>query len=124
MVFRGRTNYPIQLLELFSSGSLSAQVNGRPLAKIDAETRSLDLDVVGIKETGLKLTDLAKSEDSGYFGLLKTSKQTAKELAEIGWKLSLYDRGSSVLSMGSGVSKLTGHVWVNPFKLRSILKTL
>jgi hypothetical protein len=114
---------PINLLSMFESGSLHVGINGRPLLKVDAETRSLDVEVAGIKETGIKFSKIKTSEDQslGIQGLIKTSRETARELSDIGWKLSVYDKGKSVLTMGSGVSRLTGRISANPLRLRRLL---
>lgn len=114
---------PVELLSLFESGVLAVTVNGRPLLKVDAESRSVESEVSGMRETGIKLSNLSDS-GPGVLGLLKTSRSTAKDLYEKGWKFSLYDKGSRILSMGRGVSRLTGHIQVSPTKIRSILEAV
>jgi len=109
------------ILPLFSSGSLSVAANGLPLLSLDSKTRSFDLDARGVEETGLKLSQLV-GHRRGVVGLLKDSESIAKELAREGWTLTLYDRGSGALTMGSKVSRLTGHIRVNPLKLRKLLR--
>jgi hypothetical protein len=126
---RSKTNFsdPLELLSMFESGVLSVQVNGYPFVKIDAKSHQLDLEAQGIKEFGLKLGELIKLEDSGekgIKGIISTSRSTARKLSERGWSLAIYDKGSSVLKMGRGVSRLTGHISVNILKLRGLLKNL
>ena len=74
-------------------------------------------------ESGLKLSSLIEPENRnlGMVGLLQTSQATAKELYENGWKFVLHDKGANILTLGRGVSRLTGHIKVSPTKLRSIL---
>jgi hypothetical protein len=113
----------INLLSIFESGSLHVGINGRPLLKVDAQSRSLDVDTAGMKETGIRLSKLKTSEDHnlGIQGLIKTSRDTARGLSDVGWKLSVYDKGKSVLTMGSGVSRLTWRISANPLRLRRLL---
>lgn len=116
---------PIDLLSIFESGVLAVTINGRPFIKVDAESHTVDSELAGIKESGIKLSALISSEDKlGVSGLLKTTESTARELDEKGWKFALYDKGTTVLAMGRGVSRLSGHVHVSPTKLRSILEAV
>jgi hypothetical protein len=116
----------LKLLSMFESGILTVEVNGFPLAKVDAESRSLDLEAQGIKECGIKLSKLIEFETGGkgIKTMISTSESTARRLSERGWSLALYDRGSTILKMGRGVSRLTGHIQVNLLKLRRILENL
>ena len=116
----------LKLLSMFESGILTVEVNGFPLAKVDAESRSLDLEAQGIKECGIKLSKLIEFETGGkgIKTMISTSESTARRLSERGWSLALYDRGSTILKMGRGVSRLTGHIQVNLLKLRKILENL
>ena len=117
---------PLELLSLFEAGVLAVTVNGKPLMKVDASSRSVETEVSGIRESGIKLSDFVGSESgsSGMIDLLKTARSTAKDLYENGWKFSLFDKGSNVLAIGRGVSRLTGHINVSPTKLRSLLEML
>ena len=109
------------ILPLFSSGSLSVAANGFPALSLDCSSRSLDVEMRGVQETGLKLSQLV-GHRGGVAGLLKDSESIAKKLASEGWTLTLYDKGSRALTMGSKVSRLTGHIRVNPLKLRKLLQ--
>ena len=117
---------PLCLLSLFASGVLTVGVNGLPFLKIDAESRTVDVEAVGVKEYGIRLSSVIQLESGqkGVRGLLKGSESAAKGLSERGWRLTLYDKGSSILTMGRGVSRLTGYVRVNSMKIRKILETL
>ena len=109
------------ILPLFSSGSLSVAANGLPLLSLDSKTRSVDLDARGVEESGLKLSQLV-GHRGRIVGLLTDSEGIAKKLAREGWTLTLYDKGARALTMGSRVSRLTGHIHVNPLKLRRLLR--
>jgi hypothetical protein len=116
---------PIELLSIFQSGVLSVRVNGYPFVKVDAGSRRLDLEAQGIKESGLKLSELMKQEgpgEKGIRGAISRSESTATKLYESEWSLAIYDKGNTILRMGQGVSRLTGHISVNILKLRSLLK--
>jgi hypothetical protein len=117
---------PLSLLSLFQSGILTASVNGVPLAKIDAESRTFEVEATGVKESGIRLSQIIELEGGGkgIKGLLSGGEFAAKQLSDNGWKLGLYDGGSEILRAGSGVSRLTGYVHFNPLKLRKILKSL
>ena len=112
------------LLDGFHSGILTIGVNGRPLAKIDAESHEIDLGTSGVKESGIRLSKLMPERKS-LPTILKNSEKMARGLSDRGWKLTLYDDdGGSILSAGRGVSKLTSHMHVNPLKLGKILELL
>ena len=116
---------PADLLKFFVGGSMSVGVNGLPLLKVDAESRSVGVEVEGIVESGLKLSNLAKSDHRpSLTSLAKISLTTARDLSQMGWKFSLNEKGSTVLTMGRGVSRLTGHVRANPLKLRRLARIL
>ena len=109
------------ILPLFRSGSLSVAANGFPVLSLDCSSRSLDVETRGVEQTGLKISQLVGNR-GGVAGLLKDSESIAKKVASEGWTLTLYDKGSRALTMGSRVSRLTGHIRVNPLKLRRLLR--
>jgi len=113
----------LDMLGLLSGGRATVTVGGRPLLSIQTESRTLDVDVTGVKQAGIGLTKLIKLQE-GDSNILKGSESVAKELSSLGWKLTLYDEGSTILTMGHGVSRLTGRVWANPLKLERLLKAL
>ncbi len=117
---------PLSLLPLLTSGSLSVSVNEHPMLQVDSESRSLGIEVAGMRESGLVLGKLLAGgrEEKSLGRLLAASEGIAKKLSEIGWTLTLYDGGSSLLSMGRGVSRLTGHVRANPLELTKLLRAL
>jgi hypothetical protein len=116
----------LELLSIFQSGALTVEVNGYPLVKVDAESRSVDVEARGIKECGIKLSKLLEFEtgEKGIGSIISATELTARRLSNLGWSLILYDKGSRILRMGSGVSRLTGHMQVNLLKLRKLLENL
>ncbi|HZW54903.1 MAG TPA: hypothetical protein VFF30_01290 [Nitrososphaerales archaeon] len=118
--------FPIDLLSTFASGILTANVSGIPLLKIDAESRSVGVEATGVKECGIRLSKIVRlpKGGGGVVEFVKSSESAARELSENGWELSLYDRGSRIVSIGRGASKLTGYVNINPLKLGRLLKIL
>ncbi len=112
----------VDFLSIFTSGSFTLSVNGIPTLAVDAESKELNLEAKGVKKSGLKLLNIIKENREGFTGLLKTSESTAKKLSETGWKVTVYDGTNVVLTMGSGVSRLTGYIHVNPLKFRTILE--
>lgn len=114
------------LLQMFDAGRLTVSVNGLPTLSVDADSKSLGLEARGVKESGLKLSTMIRAEGQGIgiAGLLNGAESIARTLSEKGWKMTLYDRGDRILTMGRGVSALTGHVGTSPLKLRRILNSL
>ena len=116
----------MELLSLFASGTLSIKVDGLPLLKVDAESKSVDVEGPRVKECGIPLSKLIELEAGrkGVIGFLSGSRATAGRLSKKGWRLTLYDNGSELVRIGKGTSRLTGHVSVKPTKVRKILKAL
>lgn len=112
------------LLPIFTSGSFTVSVNGVPAVAVDAESRLLNLEAKGVKKSGLKLLNVIKEKGEGVTGVLKTSESTAKKLSDSGWRITVYDGNDVVLTLGCGVSRLTGYIHVNPLKLRTLLKII
>jgi len=117
----------LQLLPSLTSGSMTMSVNRHPLLKVDPDTKSLSVEAAGVKESGLKLGNASLSnsrEKTSLRNLLSSSERLAKGLSRVGWTLTVYDGGTDLLSMGSGVSRLTGHVRANPLRLMKLIRTL
>ena len=112
----------IGLLALIPSGKVTISVRNRPLVTLDADRKTLDLEVGGMGESGVRLSDFVRS-GAGH-GTSFESIRVGGTLSRLGWKLNLYAGGDRVLSMGSGVSRLTGHINVNPLRLKKLLKAL
>jgi len=106
----------------FLSGSLTIAVNNFPLAKIDGEGKTFDIELKGFEESGLRLSDLVGSSKKGFLDSIRHSGGLAQSLHKDGWNLRVFDGKDAVLSLGRGVSPLTGFVWLNPLKLSKLLR--
>ncbi len=113
----------LDLLPLLSSGGITITVGGYPLLSINSSEKVMDMEVQGVKEAGLKLSTLIEVAERDSH-LLGASAALASKLSHLGWRLTLYDKGSRLLAVGSGISRLTGHVSVNPLDLRKLLDDL
>ncbi len=60
----------------------------------------------------------------GSKNIIEASESMAKKLSNLGWRLTLYEGGSKILTMRGGASRLTGPIRANPLKLRKLLKAL
>ena len=118
---------PLELLSILRSGFIKIDVDGVPLLELNATSRALDVQTAGVKKAGIKISNFVKLETGGkrgVSGLLKGAEPTARELSERGWRLTLWDNHSKVITVGRGVSKLTGHIGINLLKLHRILEAL
>jgi hypothetical protein len=113
----------VELLGLVPSGKATVSVGGRPLISVNADEKTLDVEVDRVGEAGLRLSDLVRLQE-GRAAMIGGSMQVTRTLSRLGWRLTLYAEGDRILSMGSGVSELTGRISVNPFRLRKLLKVL
>ncbi len=107
------------ILPTFVAGKLDLIANGYPAMSVNCEKKTLEIEASGMKETGIPIARLAP--EGGVTTLVRESESTAKKLAEEGWTLVVYDKGTKALTMGKGASRLTGHMLVNPLKLRALL---
>ncbi len=105
------------------SGTLTVNVNNFPFLKIDGETKTLDVEIKGLKASGIQASDLVGDSRRGLLETLKISQRIAKDLHQKGWRLRVFEGGSSLFSMGRGVSSLTSFVWGDPTKLLKILSS-
>lgn len=113
----------LDALSLLSAGRLTVTLGGNPLLSARCGEKELDVDVSGAKEAGLALSKVVRLEGGGR-NVLRGSESVAAKLSRLGWKLTLYDRKSRILTMGHGVSRLTGRVRVNPLRLKKLLGAL
>jgi len=113
----------LDLLAFTPSGRASITVGGRPFLSINSDEKTLEVETDGAKEAGLRLSDLVRMQ-GGLSSMLKGSGNIAGTLSGLGWKLTLVAKGDRILTMGSGVSKFTGRISVNPLKLRKLLQVL
>jgi hypothetical protein len=113
----------LDALALLSAGRLTVTVGGYPFLSIRSDERELDIDVSGAKRAGVSLSEVIKLEE-GSESILAASERAAKKLSGLHWRLTLYDTGTQILTMGSGVSRLTARVRVNPVRLKRLLDAL
>ncbi len=113
----------LDALTLLSAGRVTVTVGGYPFLSIRSDEKELDIDVSGAKRAGVKLSEVIKLEE-GSESILTASERAAKKLSGISWRLTLYDTGTQILTMGSGVSRLTARVRVNPLRLKRLLEAL
>jgi hypothetical protein len=109
-------------LSNIAAGTLTVSVNNFPFLKIDGETKTLDVEITGLRESGIRAPSIGESRP-GFMDALKASEKIAKSLQENGWRLQVFEGGSSIILMGRGVSSLTRFVWGNPLKLLKILSS-
>jgi hypothetical protein len=113
----------LDLLALILEGRATVSVGGYRFLSINADTKTLEVEAEGVGEAGLHLSDFVKQQE-GPANILEGSMHVGGSLSRLGWKLTLYAEGDRILSMGRGVSRLTGRIKVNPLKLKKILKVL
>jgi hypothetical protein len=118
-----RSHGLLDSLSMLSRGTVTVSVSGYPLVSIRADDREVDVEVNGVTEAGLSLSKLVKLQE-GNKNVPEASHSVAKDLSEIGWKLTMYEGGSALVTMGRGVSRLTGHVALNPLKAKRLLDAL
>lgn len=113
----------LDLLWLVSAGKATITVKGLPFLSINSDEKILEVETDGAKEAGLHLRDLVNLRE-GSVNVLEGSERAARELSRLGWKLTLNAEGERILSMGSGVSRVSGRISVNPLKLRQLREAL
>jgi hypothetical protein len=113
----------VGLLALLPGGKAKVTVKGLPVISVDADAKTLEVETKGLREAGLRLSDLVEVS-TGTSSLLRGSSKVTGALSKSGWKVTLFADGEKMLVMGSGVSRLTGRISVNPLKLRKLLKAL
>ena len=113
----------LDLLSLFSAGRVTVTVEGYPFLSIRSDDKQLDIDVSGARKAGVNLSEVIKLEE-GSESILTASERAAKKLSSMSWRLTLYDTGTQILTMGSGISRLTARVRVNPLRLKRLLEAL
>jgi len=111
----------LDALTLISSGKVTVTVGGYPFLSIRSDDKELDVDLSGVKRARVSLSNIIKLE-AGNEGILRTSERMARKLSGLEWRLTLYDTGKQIFMMGRGVSRLTGHIKVNPLGLKRLLE--
>ncbi len=113
----------LDILGILSAGRVTITVGGYPFLSVRSDERELDLEVNGAKRAGVSLSKVIDLQE-GRRNVLNGSEKIAKKLSSLGWKLTLYDKGDGLITMGSGVSRLTGRISANPLRLKRLLEAL
>jgi hypothetical protein len=107
------------------SGVVTVTVNNFPFLKIDGVSKTLDVEIKGLEESGIKLNDFVQNDSKGTpLDTIKKSGNFAGTLNTDGWTLRVFEGTDSLVKMGKGVSPITGHVWINPLKLNKLLRLI
>jgi len=114
----------LRMLSFIESGSLIISSTGTPLLSIDPASRELGVELTGVSKLDSGLPKLLGGKYGLSFGEMRAVEQLAKQLHSMKWKLSIYHKGSRVATIGYGVSRLTGHISVNPLNLKKIMDAL
>jgi hypothetical protein len=105
----------IHVLRLFQRGSLEARLDGEPFAALDANRRTMSIQLDPVARQGRKI--LAE----GQFSVWK-ARGIPGALARAGWYVSLREGSDELVGMGYGASALTGHMHVHPTALGRLWK--
>jgi len=116
----------LRMLSSVASGSLTINLNNFPFVKIDGKAKTLDVEIKGFEQSGLKIGDIMPS-GKGKGSFLDTVKQStdfARGLHDDGWSIRVFEGEQSLLKMGRGVSSMTGFVWLNPLKIPRLMRLI
>ncbi len=111
-----------KMFDAINQGTVTLSINGKPILSLDGDTKSFELEMVGLEEANLKLSDLFETKTTRGKILLK-SAGFVRRLAKNGWKFSLYDKGEEILTT-RGLSRFGPRLHFNPLKLSQILKVV
>jgi len=117
---RDATKDMVRLLTQMAGGKLEATIDGQPLARIDAEARTVSLDISGLEKEDIK----ARANFREGFVNLWQARGIGGELARAGWNVSVTSDEKELVRAGRDVSALTGHVHVSLAALRKARKLL
>jgi len=106
-----------------TSGRVTVTVGGYPLVSIRSDEKELDVEVSGLKEAGLSLSKVVKLQELDK-GPLLGPLSVPSRLSGMGWRLTLYEKGERLVTLGRGTSRLTGHIGMNPLKLKKLVEAL
>jgi hypothetical protein len=107
------------------SGVVTVTVNNFPFLKIDGESKTLDVEIKGFEESGVRLNDILQKDSKGNaLDSIRKSGNLAGSLNADGWMIRVFDGTDTLFKMGKGVSSITGHVWINPLKLPKLMKLI
>jgi len=113
----------LELLGTVTRGKATITVGGRPFVSVDADEKTIGVDAGGLREAGFSIRSLG-GKKSGPLAPLAEAVSIASGLSEQGWRLTLQAEGEKVLTLGSGVSRVTARIRLNPLKVRKLLKAM
>lgn len=109
-----------RLLERVAAGSMTAEIDGRVVAVLDAQARNLAIDVNPLVTNGVRIAPLLPGGGLHPW----RNRRFPSALARTGWHVSLSSGSRELLRAGRGVSALTGHVYVHPTAIRELRRIL
>ena len=102
------TGQLLTLLSRLRGGEVAVDWNHRPWIHLDGDARNVEVDLDPFTASGGRLRAML------HFGRVAGWKSVGlpKELAQLGWRVSLRSEERPVLELGRGTSAVTGHVHV------------
>ena len=113
----------LRALPWLTSGVVALRAGGVPWLSVRPAARQLEIDLSGAREAGLNLARIVELEDAET-GLVRGVVSVGRQLADLGWTLTLRDGEERLLTLGREASRLTGRVRLNPLRLRRLLGAL
>ena len=110
------------MLDAIYRGKITISVDGKPLIVLDRDSKSVDVEMSGLERMDIKISDLFIARKERRKVLLESS-ETVRELAKLGVRCSLYDKGEPLVTAG-GPSKAGHGLRFNPLKIGRILKAV
>ena len=111
-----------RVLHAKERGKVTISVDGSPVLSLDGDTKSLDLEISGLKKTNIRISNILETKSGGGRILLR-STEAARRIVKNGWRFSLYDRGERLLTT-SNIPRLGPYLRFNPLRLKRILGAL
>lgn len=112
-----------RMLNIINEGKVTLSINGKPILLLDSDSKSFEIEISGLQQNDLKLSNLLEAKKSKRKVFLETS-HLARKLIKNGWSFSLYDRGEQLLTAKKRLSKIGPRLYFNPLKLKRILDVL
>jgi hypothetical protein len=95
-----------EVLSRLTAGSIGASVDGAEIARVDADARTVTVEMDPLVPS--------RAADGrsipGFRVPLWSARGFPGALARCGWRVDIRSQGRDVVTMGRGVSPLTGHV--------------
>ncbi len=107
---------------MINEGKIRIGINGIPIVSLDGDSKSFEVEISGLRQNDLKISNLIESRKSKKRMLLETSGLLRK-ITKNGWSFSLYDKGERLLTTGKP-AKFGRYLHFNPLKLKRILEVL